>query len=282
MRSKTRLAALGAGLAVALTGLHPCTAGAAGSTQSGSTQSGSAERGWARAATAKIHPGVPVEIGGVTCTAGFILTDGKRVFLTLTAGCAGASPGENVNGCPTVRESAGVDPPNTEAKITGARHKGHLVYNSFERMKRLGEKRTNRCHYNQLALIKIDRRDVKRVNPSVPTVGGPGRVAQGDPEAPDRLSVFLTAPTTAEALQTSAGGWAHDIMVDGHLDVPNAGAPVLTGSGAALGMVTVVPSHGTVGPTTVSNLGLELRALHHAHGFEHVRLATGTADYTGP
>lgn len=277
MRSRTRLAALGAGLAVALTGLHPGGAGAAGS-----TGSSSADRRWASATTAKIHPGVPVTIGGVTCAAGFILTDGKRVFLTLTAGCAGANPGEDVNGCPTVRESAAVDPQNTEADITGARHKGHLVYNSFERMKRLGEKRTNRCHYNQLALIKIDRRDVKRTNPSVPTLGGPGRVAKGDPEAPDQLSVFLTAPTTAEALQTTNGGWAHSMMVNGHVDVVNAGAPVLTASGAALGMVTVVPPQGTVGPTTVASLARELRVLHHANGFEHVHLATGTADYAGP
>ena len=280
MRSRTRLAALGAGLAVVLTGLHPGGAGAA--TGAGSSSQRSTADRWAPSTTAKIHPGVPVTIGGVTCTAGFILTDGKRVFLTLTAGCAGANPGEDVNGCPTTRDSAGVDPPNTEADITGARHKGHLVYNSFERMKRLGEKRQNRCHYNQLALIKIDRRDIKRTNPSVPTVGGPGRVAKGSPTAPDRLSVFLTAPTTAEALQTSNGGWAHTMMVNGHVDVPNAGSPVLTASGAALGMVTVVPSHGTAGPTTVANLGRELRALHHERGFAHVHLATGTADYAGP
>lgn len=276
MRSRTRLAALSAGLALALAGLCPGTAGAtAGATASASGR-------WAPAATARIHPGVPVTIGGVTCTGGFILTDGKRVYLTLTAGCAGASAGEDVNGCPTTRDSAAVDPPRTEAEITGARYKGHLAYNSFERMKRLGEKRTNRCHYNNLSLIQIDRRDIKRTNPSVPTLGGPARVAQGQPSAPDQLAVFLAAPTTAEAIETNAGGWAHTMMVNGHVTAANAGAPVLTESGAALGLVTVAPPQGTVGPTTVSNLRRELRVLHHEHGFEHVHLATGTADYAGP
>src|SRR5436190_11787297 len=132
MRPRTRLAALGAGFALALAGLPPALADAAGADVAGGAAGASAQDRWAPAGVAKIHPGVPVEIGGVTCTAGFILTDGKRVFLTLTAGCAGASPGEDVNGCPTTRDSAGVDPPNTAADITGARYEGHLVYNSFE------------------------------------------------------------------------------------------------------------------------------------------------------
>jgi hypothetical protein len=274
MRSRTRLAAAGAGLAVTLTGLHPGGAGATGAT--------SAPQRWAPAATATVHPGVPVSIGGVTCTAGFILTDGRRVFLTLTAGCAGAAPGEDVNGCPTVRESAAVDPPRTEAEIQGAKYVGHLVYNSFERMKRLGATGENRCRYNQLALIKIDRRDIKRTNPSVPSLGGPARVARSEPDAPDQLALFLTSPATAEALETSAGGWAHSMMVNAHVSASNAGAPVLTTSGAALGMVTVVPPQGTVGPTTVSNLRRELRVMRHEPGFEHVHLATGTADFAGP
>ena len=274
MRSGRQLATGVVGLALAATALHPGAAGAA----AGDTASGR----WASAATATIHPGVRVTMGGVDCLAGFVLVDGKRVFLTMTGGCASAWPGEDVNGCGNDRDAGGVDPPRTEATIEGAKHKGWLAYHSWARMKLQSETRPNRCQYNNMALVRIDPRDVKHVNPSIPAVGGPMGVAKAQPTAPTQLTAFLPAMTNAQAIDTSANGWSHTAMVDGHVSSTEAGAPVLTPSGAALGMVTVVPPQGTVGQTVVSDLRRELRALHEVDRFAHVHLAKATVAYKGP
>ena len=270
MRSKTRPAAIAAGLLLALTGLHPGSAHAAGGVH------------WAPASTASIHPGVTVTMGGVQCQTGFVLTDGKHVYLTTTGGCASVWPGDDVDGCGDSRDAAGVDPPKTEATIQGARYKGWLVYHSFARMKLDGEARDNRCHYNNMALVQVDPRDVKRTNPSIPAVGGPVRVAKSDPGTASSLTAFLPAATMAHALDTTSGGWAHTAMVDGHVAPNNAGAPVLNANGAALGMVTVVPPQGTVGETTVSDLQRELKALRQVSRFSDVHLAQGTKPYAAP
>jgi prepilin-type processing-associated H-X9-DG protein len=275
MRSQTRRAALAARMLLALsvlvmTGWHAAAAEA------------SSGINWGSVETAKIRPGVTVEMGGVQCQAGFVLTDGKRVFLTTTGGCASIWPGEDVNGCATSRDSAGVDPPRTEVTIQGARHLGWLAYHSFARMKLTGEKHGNRCHYNSLALIRVDPRDVKRTNPTIPVVGGPERVATAATAAPSSLVAFLPGMTNAQAIDTTNGGWAHTAMVDGHVAATNAGAPVLTPGGAALGMVTVVPPQGTVGETTVADLGRQLKQLRQVDRFSHVHLARGTKPYSGP
>src|SRR4051795_8453899 len=98
MRSTRRPAALLAGLALAASGLYLGSADAAASAPAAPGIH------WAPAGSAKIHPGVTVTMGGVQCQTGFVLTDGKRVFLTTTGGCASIWPGEDVNGCPTSRD----------------------------------------------------------------------------------------------------------------------------------------------------------------------------------
>lgn len=268
MRTRARhmLAAAAAGASV-LVGLPATTADAAAT--------------WASATSATVHPGVTVTIGGVKCLAGFVLRDHRRVFLTTTAGCAGVSPGEAVNGC-SQRESAGVDPVGIDATVQGAKYPATYVYNSFAYLKLHPKLQTaNRCQYDSLALVQLDRRDVKRVNPSIPTAGGPETLAKSQPAAPDMLTAFLPTATTAHAIETNSGGWAHTAMVDGHVSATTAGAPVVTDSGAALGMVTVIPPQGTVGETTVSDLRHELRLLHRMSRFEHVHLVPGTEDYVG-
>jgi prepilin-type processing-associated H-X9-DG protein len=274
MRSKRLPATFFAGLALAATAFHP---GAAGASAAGSTGGR-----WASPDTAAIHPGVKVTMGGVDCLAGFVLVDGKKVFLTITGGCASVWPGEDVNGCGNDRDAGGVDPPRTPATIQGAKHEGWLAYHSWSRMKLQSETRPNRCQYNNLALVRVDPRDVKRVNPSIPAVGGPERVAKAQPVAPTQLTAFIPTMANAQAIDTTANGWAHTAMVDGHVSATEAGAPVLTPSGAALGMVTVVPPQGTVGQTIVSDLRRELRALREVDRFADVHLAKATVPYKGP
>jgi hypothetical protein len=227
---------------------------------------------WASSKSATIHPGVSVSMGGVTCRAGFVFTDGTHVFIAVPASCSGAGPVDNSK-C-----DAGQDPVGTPVTIQGAKHKGTLVYSSIITMELRGGQRTNRCAYNDLSLVRIDRSDIKRTNPSVPVLGGPTGVSKDQPAAPDQLSVYATTASNAQALQTTGGGWSHSMMVDGAVSGTDIGAPALTAKGQALGMVSGVPS--SEGQTLVNDLLREVRYLHSLARFADVHLAKGTEKFT--
>ena len=228
---------------------------------------------WASAKSATVHPGVSVTMGGVTCRAGFIFTDGTHAFIGVPAGCSGPGPADNST-C-----TAGQDPtPGTTVTIGGAKHEGTLVYSSVWTMEVRGQKSVNRCTYNSLSLVRLDGRDIRRTNPSVPVLGGPTGVSKDQPAAPDQLSVYVSAPSNAEALNTTAGGWSHSMMVDGVVTGADLGAPVLTSSGQALGLVTGAPTAN--GQTLVSDLYREIRYLHSVPRFADVHLAKGTEKFT--
>jgi hypothetical protein len=230
---------------------------------------------WASAATAKIHPGVMVTIADVTCRAGYVLTDGRRVFLAMPASCTGVSGGEMSDGCSEAQV------PNTlPAKIQGAKYDGKVAYSSFVQMQLSGATAPNKCVYNSIALVKLDRRDIKRTNPSLPIVGGPTGVSRDAPAFPDQLTVLLASPANAQATTTSNNGWAHSMIVDGHVDRLAVGSPVLTENGKALGMVTFIPPQGGPGETKVGDFYKIMRSLRNHAGFENVHLAKGTAEYT--
>ncbi len=257
-----------AALAVAACLTPAATAPAAGVTQPQ----------WAPAKSATIHPGVSVSMGGVTCRAGLIFTDGTHAFIAVPAACSGVGPQDNSK-C-----QVGQDPIGTPVTIAGAKHHGKLVYSSIVEMSsRLsapypGQKvNKNRCTYNDMSLVRIDKRDVKRTNPSVPVLGGPTGVSKAQPQAPDQLSVYATMATPAEALQTGGGGWSHSMMVDGPISSTDLGSPVLTGKGKAIGMVTSVPTNS--GQTLVSDLYREVRYLHTVTKFADVHLAEGTVKF---
>lgn len=227
---------------------------------------------WASLKTATIHPGVMVSMGGVDCRAGFIFTDGTRAFIAVPASCSGTGPVDNSK-C-----DAGQDPYGLPVTIQGAKHKGTLVYSSITTMELRSQTATNRCSFNDLSLVRIDRRDIKRTNPSVPVIGGPTGVSKDQPAAPDQLSVYVSAPSNAQALNTSGGGWSHAIMIDGAVASGDLGAPVLTSKGQAVGMISGVPTAN--GRTLVNDLHREIRYLHTVNKLADVHLAKGTAEFT--
>lgn len=237
-----------------------------------SAATGGGQPHWASAKSASIHPGVSVTMGGVTCRAGFVLTDGTHAYLAVPASCSGAGPVDNSK-C-----DAGQDPIGLTVTIQGAKYKGVLVYSSIITMELRGQTATNRCAYNDMSLVRIDRRDIKRTNPSVPVLGGPTGVSKDQPAAPDQLSVYVTSPTNAQALNSSGGGWSHGMMVDGVVSATDVGSPVLTAKGQALGMVSGVPS--SQGQTLVSDFMREIRYLHTMPRFADVHLAKGTVKFT--
>lgn len=265
MRTIARRAAVAALAATALT---------AGAVQAGAATA-RADRQWAPASEATVHPGVTVTIAGVKCVAGFVVKQRHRVFLTVPASCSGVSDGQPVDGCASAQVPVGL-----KVRIQGARHRGTIAYSSFAAMQLSGESRVNRCANNSLTLIRIDRRDLRRTNPSLPVLGGPAGLDPAATAAPTQLTVLLSgAATAAQATSTTAAGWAHGVVIDGEADNLSVGSPVVDGAGKAVGMVTVVPFHGLAGESTVSDLARELRALRHTPGFHHVHLVKGTESY---
>src|SRR5947209_16027503 len=163
---------------------------------------------WASVAKATVHPGVQVTIAGVHCVAGFVMTDGRRVFLTVPGSCAGVDDGKPTNGCTAAQVPYGL-----KVRIQGARYRGRMAYSSYTQMQLRGTKATNKCANNALVLIRVDDRDIKRTNPSVPApVGGPTGLATTAPSQGDAVTAYLnSAPTQGMAMQTSGAGWAYSV-----------------------------------------------------------------------
>ena len=110
-------------------------------------------------------------------------------------------------------------PNGTPVEVTGASQPGTLVYNCWNAMQAAGETDADTCAYNDFALIKLDPADHGKVNPSVPTLGGP--TALGDTTATARRRLLATAtrrcarasrcsrPSSARASAPPGGGWTH-------------------------------------------------------------------------
>ena len=76
------------------------------------------------------------------------------------------------------------------------------------------------CAYNDLALIRLDPADHAKVNPSIPTYGGPtgvgGATAAGDRvysygNSSLRQGVAVLSPKTGISLGTTGNGWTHPV-----------------------------------------------------------------------
>jgi len=265
MRWTTALGRCATATALVVVGMLPASLAAAAT--------GARQPQWGSARSATIHPGVSVQVGNSpVCRAGFVLTDGTHVFIAIPASCSGTGPADNSK-C-----DVGQDPVGTPVTIAGAKHKGSLVYSSITQMELRSQRSVNRCTYNDLALVRVDRRDIARTNPSVPIPGGPTGVSKTAPAAPAQLSVFTVTSNTAEALQTTGRGWSHSLMVAAALSSTDIGAPVLTNKGQGLGMVSGVPTAN--GTTVVSDLYREIRYLHTVSRFADVHVAKGTVKFS--
>src|SRR4051812_25723232 len=227
---------------------------------------------WATARTATVHPGVQVGIAGVRCIAGFVMTDGHRVFLAVPGSCAGVDDGQPTNGCTAAQVPYGL-----KVRVQGARYRGRIAYSSYTEMQLRGTTRANRCANNALVLVRIDDRDIKRTNPSLPApTGGPTGLAATAPAPPTQVTSYVNGAGTPSALmETNAAGWAHTVYVGPAFTADQLGSPVLTQGGRAIGMVTLVPQVNGA-PVTVSSLAKEIAFMHTVRGFRTVNLARGT------
>jgi hypothetical protein len=232
----------------------------------------------ARAPAHPIRPGTAVTMSGITCTAGAVLRQKATVYVAIPASCAGVAPGTYQDGC-----SEPEAPTGTPARVVGARHRAILVYDSFTRMEKLGTAQVHTtaghrlCHYNDLALVQLNKHDRARVAGAIDGMRAPTSVRQHGPASGRRMTIGRGAATAGASHQ---GGWVYDVTPSASLVATDVGSAGVVG-GKELGMLTVLPA-GTLStlpfgtpvtsPAQVYNLHKALLFLRKAPGFHHVTL----------
>ncbi|HVW80223.1 MAG TPA: hypothetical protein VHB69_04705 [Mycobacteriales bacterium] len=221
------------------------------------------------AAAATIHPGSEVNFGGISCESGAVLRQGATVYLAIPASCGGIDLGKTQDGCVEP-----VTPVGIPVSIQGARYNGRLIYNSFSQMQKTGIRSANECYYNDLALVRVDRRDRSRVTAAIPGTDGP---RQAPCSMPSSGTALRLGTASGKAGATHNAGWATDVSSMAMLKTADAGAPVTVGD-KLFGMLTVLP----VGPIpdvplmetpgAVYNLAKAIKLLRALPRFRHVRL----------
>ncbi|MCW2784514.1 MAG: hypothetical protein JWP74_1031 [Marmoricola sp.] len=251
-----------------------------------------ASRAWAPEATATIKPGVQMYTGDAQCTGNFVFKDkAGHVYVGYAAHCAGTGSDSQTNGCKTSSRKIG-----TEVDfVTGGNFfsagttvgKGKLAYSSWVTMHQRRTTNVNRCAYNDFALVRVDPGSVGKVNPTVPTFGGPTGVAPllavGAPIYTIGSSSLrgTTAAKTGTVLAVDGGGFAYDVRTG------NPGVPGDSGSGFldSKGRVTGVLSTLNVGialmpvTNTMGNLTAELDWAQKYSGIKGLVLVHGTRGF---
>jgi hypothetical protein len=236
---------------------------------------------WAPAATATVHPGVQTFTDGAQCTSNFIFTNGADTYIGQAAHCSGTGSSTDTNGC----TSASL-PEGTQVQVTGASKPATMVYNSWIRMQAAGEKDSETCQYNDLALLKLDPSDVAKVNPSIPHWGGPTGVGAGAAgedtysygNSELRGGVTQTSPKQGKILDVSPGGWSYDVYTASPGIPGDSGSAFLNASGQAMGILSTVAIAPLAGSNGVGNVGKEI-AYAQAHGFAGLTLVNGTEPF---
>jgi hypothetical protein len=237
---------------------------------------------WAPADQATVHPGVQVVTEGAQCTSNFVYQDGSNTYLGQAAHCSGTGAATETDGC-----DSGSLPVGTPVEIDGASQPGTMVYNSWLAMQASGETDAETCAYNDLALIRINPADVPNTNPSVPGFGGPtgvgswggaGSTVYTYGNSSLRGGVTTLSPKQGTVVQSSPGGWSHDVYTATPGIPGDSGSGFLNASGGAIGVLSTVQLAPLAGSNGVGTLGNEL-AYARTHGFSGLQLVPGTEPF---
>jgi len=245
----------------------------------------SAEPTWAPASSATVHPGVMTFTDGAQCTANFVFYDASNnVYIGQAAHCSGTGGSTDTNGCETTSL-----PNGTPIEVTGASQPGTLVYNSWTAMGAAGETDANACNYNDFALIRLNPADYGKVNPSVPTLGGPtgtgDTTATGDDvysygNSSLRQGVTVLSPKRGKSLGASGGGWTHLVYTVTPGIPGDSGSGFMDATGRAFGVLSTLQLAPVAASNGVSDLS-RMVAYMESHGGPDVTLANGTEPFTG-
>lgn len=268
LRHPTRSSAVGAALALGLTGAL-ATAAPAAADHDGT-----------------IHPGVQTLTAGGQCTANFVFSDGVDVFLGQSAHCAGTGGSTATNGC-----ESGSLPIGTRVDVDGASQPATLAYSSWLSMQAAGETDANACRFNDFALVRLHPDDRAAVTPDIPALGGP-RGIDRDGSAPGeavysygnsslRLGVEQLRPKEGISLGSNGGGWNHPVYTVTPGVPGDSGSAFVDADGQALGVLSTLALAPLAGSNGVTDLG---RALDYANrvGGMGVQLVEGSTAPTGP
>jgi hypothetical protein len=245
----------------------------------------SADPSWAPASSATIHPGVQTETDGAQCTANFVYFDGAgNEYLGQAAHCAGTGSNTDTDGCTTQSLPLG-----TPVTVDGASKPGTLAYSSWAAMQAAGDTNPDECAYNDISLIKLDPADYGKVNPSVPTMGGPtgvgGATATGDDvysygNSSLRAGITILSPKRGKSLGDDGNGWTHLVYTASPGIPGDSGSGFMDASGKAIGVLSTLQIAPVAGSNGVSDLA-HMLAYMSAHGGPAVTLAKGTEPFTG-
>ena len=239
---------------------------------------------WAPTATATIHPGVMTFTAGAQCTANFVFTQGSDVYIGQAAHCSGTGAATDTNGC-----DSGSLPLGTPVEVDGASQPGTLVYNSWLTMQSVGETNPDACAYNDLALIRLDPADHAKVNPSIPTYGGPtgvgGATAAGDRvysygNSSLRQGVAVLSPKTGISLGSEGNGWTHPVYTLTPGIPGDSGSAFVNASGQAIGVLSTLSIAPLPASNNVSDIGHMLSYARAHSSFSSLQLVNGTQAFT--
>lgn len=240
---------------------------------------------WTPLAQASIHPGVQTVTGNAQCTTNFVFRHGGDVLIGQAAHCAGTGPANETDGC--IAKTRGLGIP---VQIDGATRPGTLVYSSWITMQARRETNPGLCRYNDFALVRVDPADHVRINPSVPSWGGPTGVATDAPPLRAQLYAYgnsglrfgLTtlSPKIGHSVGTLGDGRAHTVYT-GSPGVPgDSGAALMKANGKALGVLSTV----ALTPLPLSNNYTDLaKAMDYARAtsLPQLQLVPGTKPFNG-
>ena len=268
---------------------------AAGAAISTGQSAGAAPR-WAPAGSAQIHPGTMMYTRGAQCTANFVFTDrAGHTYLGYAAHCAGTGSSTDTNGCRTHSLPLGTrvdlsNDGNLAGKGTVVGH-GRLAYSSWITEHRLGTRAHNTCAYNDLALVRVTRRDVSKVNPSVPFWGGPTGIDRDGTATGDQVWTYGNSslrgglaplsPHTGTSLGDDAadGGWSHPLYTVTPGIPGDSGSGFLTAGGKAVGVLSTLGIAPVPGSNNIGDLAKELAFAKRHSGISGLRLVKGTEPF---
>lgn len=245
----------------------------------------SAASAWAPAATAPVHPGVQTETAGAQCTTNFVFRNGKTTFLGQAAHCSGTGSETDTDGCTSQSLPVG-----TPVTVDGAGKAGVLAYNSWITMQAGHETDAETCAYNDLALIRLDKADTSKVNPSIPGFGGPTGIGPpGDAGATVysygnsslRQGITTLSPKQGVIVQNSAGGWSHDLYTLTPGIPGDSGSGFLNSTGQAFGILSTVAIAPLAGSNGVGDLAKEIAYARSHTKLKKLQLVHGTEPFNG-
>ena len=241
---------------------------------------------FAPASTATVRPGVMTHTPGGQCTANFVFYDAANtVYLGQAAHCSGTDGAIATNGC-----TAGSHPLGTQVQVEGASRPGTMVYNSWLRMRAVGERDPDTCRFNDFALVRLDPADVARVNPTIPFWGGPTALTGSVPAGATVLSygnsslrggLELLKPKQGKSLGQANGGWNHTVLTLTPGIPGDSGSAFIDAQGRAFGVLSTLQLAPVPAANGVGDLGREL-AYANRHAGLGVQLALGTERFRGP